>query len=85
MLLPVHSTPHQADMPCAARRCQEVGFPLQQLHWQQGVAEELPLPDDSQDVVISTLVRQQLAFLLCYAQRQHHVRRVARVCAYADV
>lgn len=38
-------------------RCEEVGFPLQQLQWQQGVAEELPLQDNSQDVVISTLVR----------------------------
>jgi hypothetical protein len=35
-----------------------VGFPLGQLHFQQGVAEELPLADSSQDVVISTLVSQ---------------------------
>lgn len=36
--------------------CKDVSFPLSQLHFQQGVAEELPLADSSQDVVISTLV-----------------------------
>jgi hypothetical protein len=29
---------------------------VEQVSWQQGVAEELPLQDSSQDVVISTLV-----------------------------
>lgn len=45
-------------MPCYAVvcRCNDVGFPVDQVHFQQGVAEELPLQDDSQDVVISTLV-----------------------------
>jgi hypothetical protein len=37
-------------------RCETVGFPLQQLHFQQGVAEELPIEDCSQDAVIGTLV-----------------------------
>lgn len=41
---------------CSAGRCEEQGFPIDQLSWLQGVAEELPLPDDSQDVVLSTLV-----------------------------
>jgi len=40
-------------------RCEEVGFPLHQLQWQQGVAEELPLQENSQDIVISTLVRER--------------------------
>jgi ubiquinone/menaquinone biosynthesis C-methylase UbiE len=31
---------------------------LERLSWLQGVAEELPLEADSQDVVISSLVRE---------------------------
>jgi hypothetical protein len=56
-----------SSMLCVCCRCEDVGFPVEQVSWQQGVAEELPLQDSSQDVVISTLVSPLLSSspLLC--------------------
>ncbi len=43
---------------CGCCRCESLGFPMQQLQFKQGVAEELPIEDGSQDAVIGTLVRK---------------------------
>lgn len=55
--------------------CEEVGFPVEQVSWQQGVAEELPLQDSSQDVVISTLVLCSVADQRAAVSEIHRVLR----------
>eukprot|EP00878_Enallax_costatus_P006565 GHUV01006883.1.p1 GENE.GHUV01006883.1~~GHUV01006883.1.p1 ORF type:complete len:244 (+),score=36.49 GHUV01006883.1:208-939(+) len=48
--------PNTQMLPYLTAATAEQGFPASQLTFAQGVAEALPLDDESQDVVISTLV-----------------------------
>jgi hypothetical protein len=60
-------------LPYLAASCSETGFPASSLSFSQGLAEKLPLPDESQDVVISTLVRHAAAGSALYAAGSRRV------------
>lgn len=51
--------PNTQMLPYLTDTCTQQGFPSSHLTFTQGVAEALPLEDESQDVVISTLVSAQ--------------------------
>jgi hypothetical protein len=59
--------PNMEMLPYLTASCEQAGFPASQLTFSQGLAEALPLPDQSQDVVISTLVGY---FTCCVSQQE---------------